>query len=232
MEQLDLSILTLLGKYDTPTICNALDLAAPDRPRDQGFTRRSMIALDPDLPPIVGFARTAKICATKEVSAEEKRELALKYYAYTAESKVPIIIAVEDTDPEPGLGAHWGEVHTHLHQGLGAVGAITNGAIRDLDDCADNFQIIAGSVSPSHAYMHVVEVGNKVNIFGMPVEHNDLIHADKHGAVVIPEHAIEFLPGAIDTILKREKKILDAVKEPGFNIESLTKAVNQAADIH
>ncbi len=221
-----------LKGFDTPTICNALDLAAPDRPRDKGFTRQTMLALDASLAPMVGYARTAKISAVTAITAEAKRKIALKYYAYTAQAPDPRIVVVEDIDPEPGLGAHWGEVHCALHQGLGALGAITNGSMRDLDDCAEGFQVLAGSISPSHAYVHITDFDCEVNIFGMLVEHGDLIHADRHGAVVIPMDAVERLPEAIEIVMRREKIILDAIKDPDFNIESLRKALTRTADIH
>lgn len=228
----DSCLLDELRKYDTPTICNALEVAAPERPRTTGFTKQHMIAIDPRLPPIVGYARTAKISAVSAVTPEEKRGMALEYYEYTAQGPGPTIVVVQDIDPQAGLGAHWGEVHTTLHQSLGAVGAITNGSFRDLDASAKGFQVLGGSVSPSHAYVHVTDYGCDVEIFGMPVEHGDLIHADQHGAVLIPIETVKRLPAAIDTIIRREKVILDAIKKPGFSIEALRKAVKDSAEIH
>ena len=228
----DPPLLGELRKYDTPTVCNALEIAAPDRPRDSGFTRQRLLAMDPSLPPIVGYARTAKISAVDPLTPEEKRKMALEYYDYAARPPGPTIIVVQDIDPQPGLGAHWGEVHTTLHQSLGAVGAITNGSFRDLDDSARGFQVLGGSIGPSHAYVHVMEYGCDVEIFGMPVAHGDLIHADKHGAVLIPFEAAARLPDAIDIIIRREKIILDAIRKPGFDIEALRKAVMKSSEIH
>jgi len=181
---------------------------------------------------MVGYARTAKISSITPVTAEEKRNMALQYYEYTAQAPHPTIIVIEDIDSKPGSGAHWGEVHTRLHQAFGAVGALTNGSFRDLDDCAEGFQILGGSISPSHAYVHVVEYNCDVEVFDLNVKDGDLIHADKHGAVLIPIDTAQALPGAIETTIKREKIILDAISAPDFNIATLTEAVHKAADIH
>ena len=67
----------------------------------------------------------------------------------------PTITVIQDLDPEPGFGAFWGEVNTAVHKGLGVLGCITNGSIRDLDMIATDFQLLAGMVAPSHAWVHV-----------------------------------------------------------------------------
>jgi regulator of RNase E activity RraA len=231
-DTIDEDLLATLAGFDTPTICNALEIAAPERPRSTGYTRQTLIAADPTLPPMVGYARTATIRAVVGLSAEEKRRKSLEYYEYTAQGPGPTIVVVQDIDAQPGIAAWWGEVHTALHQGLGSLGAITNGAIRDLDDCAKGFQLLGGSIGPSHSYVHVADVGCEVEIFGMAVEHGSLIHADKHGAVLIPHEIAERLPAAIDTIVQREKVILEAIRAPDFNIDVLRKAVGESAEIH
>ena len=231
-ETIDEDLLAALARSDTPTICNALEIAAPERPRSIGYTRQALVTADPTLPPMVGYARTAVIRAAAGLSADEKRRRSLEYYEYTAQGPGPTIVVVQDADAQPGTGAWWGEVHTALHQGLGSVGAITNGAIRDLDQCAEGFHLLGGSIGPSHSYVHVADVGCEVDIFGMVVEHGSLIHADKHGAVVIPLDIAPRLPEAAETIVRREAVILDAIRAPGFDIEALRVAVAQSAEIH
>ena len=119
-----------------------------------------------------------------------------------------------------------------MHKGLGAVGGVTNGAMRDIEQVAPGFQLLAGRIVPSHAHVHLVDFGAQVNVFGMTVRHGDLIHADRHGALVVPVAALDRLPAAIETILKREKLILDAARAPGFTVEKLKAAMAGAADIH
>ena len=225
--------LQLLTSWDTPTICNALEVVAPHR-RATGFTVRPMVCLDPALKPIVGRARTATIRAvdTPSRSAEELRKVRIAYYEYVASGAGPIVTVIQDIDPEPGFGAFWGEVNTAVHKGLGSLGAVTNGSMRDLDDCAPGFQLLAGEVGPSHAHVHVVDFGQAVNVCGMAVRHDDIVHADRHGAVVIPPEAVTELPAAVDLLTRREAVILECARGPGFDIERLRQAMSDSADIH
>lgn len=227
----DLEILT---RWDTPTICNALEEIVPER-RGHGFTIEPLVPLDPDLAPICGYARTATIRAA-EPSGESADAAAAKrvgYYEYVAEGGPrPAIVVIQDIDPRPGIGAFWGEVQTNVHKGLGAVGAITNGSFRDIADSARAFNLLGAKIGPSHAYVHVVDFDCQVTVFGLTVSSNDIVHADRHGAVMIPADAVPRIPGVVDLISRREAKIIGAAKSPGFNIDKLKAAMSAARDIH
>ena len=225
--------LDLLSQWDTPTICNAMELVMAER-RGHGFSVMPFVCAKPSLKPIVGYARTATIRAAAPATmapADAKAHRAA-YYEHVAEADGPTIVVLEDLDPTPGVGAFWGEVNTAIHKGLGCRGVVTNGSIRDLDDCAPGFQLLAGRVGPSHAHVHVVEIGPRVTVHGMTVEDGDILHADQHGAVVLPVAAVKRLPAAIDLIARREAVILAAARDPGFNIEVLKKAMADSAEIH
>jgi regulator of RNase E activity RraA len=109
---------------------------------------------------------------------------------------------------------------------------VTNGSFRDIDACAPGFQLLGGKVAPSHAWVHLVSIECEVNVFGMTVKPNDIIHADQHGAVVVPEDCVKKLPGAIDLMERREAVILGVARAPGFNVEILKKAMADSAEIH
>jgi len=225
--------LAVLTQWDTPTICNALEEIVPER-RGHGFTTEPLVALDPDLPPICGFARTATIRAAgppMETAAETAAKRAA-YYEYVARQPMPAIVVIQDIDPRPGIGAFWGEVQTNVHKGLGVAGAVTNGSFRDVADSARGFNLLGGEVGPSHAYVHVVDIDCQVTVFGLTVSTNDIVHADRHGAVMVPAHAVTKIPDAVDLISRREAKILEAAKAPGFNVEKLKAAMGAARDIH
>ena len=226
----DLAVLT---RWDTPTICNALEEIVPER-RGHGFTTEPLVALDPELTPICGFARTATIRAAEppNESAEETAAKRAAYYEYVAQQPMPAIVVIQDLDPRPGVGAFWGEVQTNIHQGLGAAGAVTNGSFRDVADSARGFNLLGGEVGPSHAFVHVVDIDCQVTVFGLTVSTNDIVHADRHGAVMIPAHAVEKIPAAGDRISRREAKILEAAKAPGFDVAKLTAAMGAAREIH
>ena len=233
MSKITLADLQKLTEWDTPTICNGLEVTNPER-RALGFTVEQMVCAYPDQKPICGYARTATIraVAAPKRTAAENLSLRQAYYRYVAEGQGPTVSVIQDLDPNPGFGAFWGEVNTAIHSGLGALGLVTNGSIRDLDACAPGFQMLAGKVGPSHAHVHVVDYGGQVNIFGMLVDNGDIIHADRHGAVVVPADAVKKLPETIKLLERKEKVILDAARAPGFDIDKLTAAMGSAAEIH
>jgi len=230
----ELADLEALRAYDTPTICNALEVVAPNR-RALGFNRRPLVAPFPAMKPVVAFARTATI-RCREPHPRGMREagkMMLAYYEHVAAAPMPSIAVIQDLDgPDIGLGSFWGEVNSHVHKGLGCAGVVTDGSVRDLDVWAAGFFVLAGSVMPSHANVHVVDIGTVVNVAGMVVSPNDVIHADRHGAVVVPADVIKAVPAAADLIARREKVLIDASKDPGFSMERLRKAFADAAEIH
>ena len=138
---------------------------------------------------------------------------------------------IQDFETDPGAGAFWGEVQTNIHKGLGCLGTVTSSAMRDVNDCAPGFQILARKVVPSHIYNKVIDFSTQVEVFGMVVNHDDIIHADRHGAVVIPIEAVDKLPAAVDLMIRKEAVQLEAARDPSFNIHMLRKALTQSAQI-
>lgn len=221
--------LEVLKRWDTPTICNGLELIVPER-RAIGFTVEPMVSASMKLPPIVGLARTGLIRAKEEPRGPiPPRE---DWYDYVAAGDIPTIAVIQDIDDRPGYGAFWGEVQSTVHLALGVQGCVTNGSFRDLDMLAPGFQIVGSRMGPSHAHVHMVEMRCQVNILGMLATDNDVIHADFHGAVVIPHDAVKKLPAAIDLVARREKVILDLAKSPGFNSGMMRDALKRAGEIH
>ncbi len=221
--------LEVLKAWDTPTICNGLEIVAPER-RAIGFTVEPMVVVDRKLPPIVGLARTGMIRAKEPPRGPiPPRE---DWYEYCEARGLPTIVVLQDLDDPPGFGAFWGEVHTAVHAGLGVAGCVTNGSFRDIDMLASGFQIVGGCIGPSHAHVHMVQMNCDVNIFGMLVGHDDVVHADVHGAVVIPAAAVRTLPKAIDLMARREKVILDRARAPGFNARAMREALRESGEIH
>jgi len=226
--------LEALRMFDTPTICNALEIVAPAR-RAGGFIRRPLLAPFPELKPVVAFARTAIIRAREPHprSREEAKEIRLGYYAHIAAEPLPSIAVIQDIEgPDCGFGAFWGEVQSNVHKGLGCVGVITDGSVRDLDAMAPGFFVLAGSIMPSHAHVHLVDFGGTVSVAGMVVSPNEVIHADRHGAVVVPNEVVKEIPAAADLLARREKVVIDAARAPGFSVDRLRQAFDEQEDIH
>ena len=222
-----------LAKFDTPTICNALELVAPER-RATGFSVRPFVVANPSLKPIVGHVRTARIraMAPSRHSPAESKALRERYYAHVAAAPGPTVAVIEDMDEIPGFGAFWGEVNSAIHKGLGCLGCVTNGSFRDTAELAPGFQILGGMVGPSHAWVHVVDIGTDVEVHGMAASDGDIVHADRHGAVIVPKSAVAKLPEAIDLCIRRETPILKAARAAGFDIEALKRAMADSAEIH
>jgi len=226
--------LEALAQFDTPTICNALEVVAPER-RSHGFNRRPLVCPFPAMKPVVCFARTATIRSREpqQRSAADARALRLAYYEYIGKAPLPSLAVLQDVDgPDAGIGAFWGEVQTNVHKALGCIGTITDGSVRDIDQMAPGFFVLAGSIMPSHAHVHLVAIGGSVSVAGMIVADGDLIHADRHGAVVIPQAVASKIPEAAALIARREKVLLDAAKSPGFGIAQLRDAFTRMDDIH
>ena len=226
--------LKVLTQWDTPTICNALELTNPER-RAYGFTRRPAVAPFPEMKPVIAFARTALI-RSREPNAldrESATKMRIGYYEHIAEQPMPSIAVLQDVDaPDTGFGAFWGEVQTHVHAGLGCAGVITDGSVRDIDAMAPNFMVLAGSIMPSHAHVHLVEFGGTVSVFGMLVSPNDIIHCDRHGAVIVPYESVAKIPAAVELLTRREAVVIGASKRPGFSIEDLRRAFAEQSEIH
>ena len=214
---------------DTPTVCNALEVVNPGR-RAWGFNIRPFVCVRPALSPMLGFARTVRIRAAHRPA---KRMDADGYYQYIAEGgPMPSIAIVQDVDDTPGYGAYWGEVNTNIHFGLGCLGVVTNGSVRDIPDSQEKFQMLAGMINPSHAFVNVVDWGGDVNVHGMEVSHANLVHADMHGAVVVPAGDAEAIVEEAAKIMAREHIVIEASQKPGFNMEKLREAWKGQAEIH
>ena len=215
---------TFLRSIDTPTVCNLIEIVAPER-RGMGYTASHLHCPFPDLPPIVGFAKTATIRARDPVSGSNYMQKRMDYLDYVAAAPSPSVVVIEDKDEPAGYGAFWGEVQTNVHKALGCLGTVTNGSIRDLSAVAKGFQMLAGSIAPSHAYVHIVEFDLSVTIHSMEVQSGNLIHADRHGAVVVPVENIDAMAAALDGLMKREAKIIAAARAPGASVGTIKAAM-------
>ena len=225
MAKLDPELLTLLRSVDTPTVCNAIEVAQGKRGFSR-FTRGTMICSAPEGGAMVGFAKTAKIAAVEPPTENQDiiKERRMNYYRYMSEVDGPMVTVIEDVDYPDCIGAYWGEINTKVHKGFGLSGVLTNGVVRDLGDLAEDFPVVAGSVGPSHGFVHVREIDTPVNIFGMTVTPGDLIHADRHGAVVIPNEVIPILKDSIHKLFASERLILDPAEKTEFSFDDFKKA--------
>lgn len=227
-------LIEALTAVDTPTICNALEVVAPGR-RSFGFNRAPMVCPFPAMRPVVGYARTATI-RSREANpggAEEQTKVRLAYYEYIERGPRPSLALIQDIDGvERGLGAFWGEVQSTVHLALGCAGVVTDGSVRDLDMWAKGFFALSGSIMPSHVYADLVDFGRPVTVAGMLVGPGDIVHADRHGATVIPAEVVADIPKVCDLLGRREKVLLDVARSPGFSTANIRAAFAEMKDIH
>lgn len=184
MKLLNSSQIEELKQFDTPTVCNAVERFNL-RSKISGFMNPKIKAVFPDRRPVVGYACTAKISATQPPTDSQK-ELLFTYYKQIQETPDPTIAVIQDVDEQP-VGSFWGEVQATVHKALGCMSVITNGGVRDLDEVYDlGFTYFASQVLVSHGYIHVEAVHVPVSFGGVTVYPGDLLHADKHGVLLIP----------------------------------------------
>ncbi|MFN3250028.1 RraA family protein [Roseibium album] len=222
---MEADLLNLLKTVDTPTVCNAIEVAEGRRGFNR-FTRGTMLSSDPTSGAMVGFARTARISALAPPTepADVIKARRMDYYRHMSEGPRPALAVVEDIDYPNAIGAYWGEINTTVHKGLGLSGALTNGVMRDLGDLPDGFPVVAGSVGPSHGFVHVREIDTPIRIFGLDIHPGELVHADRHGALVIPAAVMPDLAEAIRKLLDTEHLVLGPAREPGFTFEKFEAA--------
>ena len=203
-EQLD-----ALAQFDTPTICNAIE-GFGVRGRTEGFTRpelRMRAAMSDK--PMVGYARTGVISA-RHPAAPVHSAVMEAYYRQYEDFDLPMVAAIQDLDRVP-VGSFWGDVQATVHRALGCIGVITDGGVRDIEEVKRvGFYLFSKEVLISHAYIHMVEAGTAVDICGMTVRPGDLIHADAHGAIVIPQE----IAGQLAEACVRAMDAEEALKGP------------------
>lgn len=220
--------LEALGRYDTPTICNALLAVAPEAAGRS--TKATLHCARPGLPPMVGFARTT-LYRTMEpggLDAAEEKAQDLAWFDYVAAGPAPRVLLVQDGDtPHAATNALFGEVMSFMHGALGCIGLVTNGAVRDVAGMAEGFQVLCGGIAPNRAGFHRVDFGGEVNVAGLYARTDTLVHADVNGAVVVPPALVpQILEAAAKTVAK-EQAIIDFCRDPGVTVDSFKRFWSQ-----
>ncbi len=212
--------LEVLRQINTPTISNAIE-TFDLRPRNQGYMSPEVRCLFPDLGVMVGYAVTARMMA-EQPAVEGQEASRFDYWDYILTIPAPRIAVIQDLDQPPAIGSFWGEVNANIHRALGCVGTITNGGVRDLDEVhALGFHLFAAETVVSHAYVHLVDFGGPVKVGGLVVNPGDLIHADKHGVIVIPHEIAREVAAAAARVDAAERKIIDYCQSSDFSVEGL-----------
>ena len=204
-------VLDVLRAFDTPTICNAIEMFDV-RPRNVGYGRGRVTAAFPEMAPIVGVACTAAFRANVPPTSEDPYGPVDQLFDLIGAQREPAIVVCEDRD-DSSAGAIFGDVMCSIYKNLGAVGLITSGAGRDLDQVkALEFSVFVAGTCASHAFCHAVEAGNRVKIDGAQIDNGDLIHADRNGFTTIPVQVIDELADVAREYVVCEAVVLEACR--------------------
>ena len=215
--------LKALAKFDTPTICNTIELFEV-RPRSAGYMDNRIRACFPEMPPAVGYASTATMrCALPKQSGDVYGSLD-EQVARFAELPGPAIVVYQDLD-DPPVAATFGEIMCTTYQAFGAVGLITSGAARDLDQVRRiGFPAFSNGVICSHGYSHIVDLHRAVRVGGLTVHAGDLIHADTNGVATIPIGIANEVADAAAEYVQAEAIVLDYLKGGDANPKQFAQA--------
>ena len=216
--------LAKLAQFDTPTICNVIELFDVRR-RNVGFMDGRIRANFPEMPPMVGFASTAAFRSGAPPAGSDAYGSFIDQLRRFDELEGPAVMVFQDLD-DPPVGATFGEVMCSTYQAFGSVGLVTSGGGRDLDQVrALKYPVFTGSTIPSHAYCHLLHIGLPVRVGGLVVVQGDLLHGDANGVTNIPPEIAADVADLAGPFVDAEKIVLDYVRGPGKNTpEGLAQA--------
>ncbi len=230
-----------LKKIDTPTICNLIELFDV-RPRNSGYMDDRIQACFPELQPMVGFAATVTFRSAEPPRGADGYAAIERQMERLGELSGPAVIVFQDLDSPPAA-ATFGEVMCTIYQAFGVTGLITSGAGRDLDEVrALNFPTFTGGTICSHGHNQILDLQVPVQVGGLTVYSDDLLHGDRNGVTTIPHEIADELPGVRDEFAAAEaivmeamrggkpslKRLQDARRECWAKIERLSRRVSRS----
>jgi regulator of RNase E activity RraA len=219
MTTLSDSTLDFLRSVDSPTVANAIETFNL-RDRCDGFIGGAVECQFPDLGVMVGRAVTVTMSSAPGATAS--RDGYWKMWDAVAAAGAPSVIAIQDVSGKPERCAYAGEMMATLAQRLGAVGMVTDGALRDVQEVHDiGFHYFMRFPVVSHGNFEIVSVGEPIELDGQRVEPGDILHGDRNGIVIIPDAALEGLPAAVQGIRERESAQLEYMRSDAFSLADL-----------
>jgi 4-hydroxy-4-methyl-2-oxoglutarate aldolase len=215
-------ILEKLKGFDTPSITNVV-ATYPKNPlclglyepwRSNWYTDQSLRCWYPELGRLTGYAVTV----VYGLPDPSYNRLTMKNLIEAlAKSKKPIVIVIkQDFPPEilPKVGLCGGQM-TATFKACGAVGVITNGPSRDIDEIRPlKFQYITSGITPGHGDISIKAINAPVSVAGMDIAPGEVIHMDENGACKFPADRIAEIYKNVQELAKieeeRAKKIFAA----------------------
>lgn len=212
-----------LKTIDSPTLSNAIEVLRV-RPRNVGFAPHQIHCLFQELGRMVGFAVTAQVETMTEATVDRRGLLTL--YEVVEQSPKPVVVAFQEIGAQSQFAAHCGEVMATIFLRLGAVGLVSDSAVRDIPEVrAMRFQYFACGAVASHAYFRIVRVGVPIQVQGLVIHPGDIVHGDENGLIVVPKEGLDKLPEAVDAVQTRERTVMSFVRGADFTFAGLRKYV-------
>lgn len=221
-------VLEQLRSFDTPTICNIIELF-DIRHRSTGYMDFRITAVFPEMRPMVGFAATATFrSAIPPREGHAYASLAAQVERFPELSGPPIVV-FQDLD-DPPVGATFGEIMCSTYQAFGAVGLITSGAGRDLEQVREiGFPVFTNGTICSHAYYAILDVHVPLRVGGLAVYPDDLLHGDLNGVTTIPHEIAAEVADIGGDFVATESIVLEALREGSPSVKRLQEARAEAA---
>lgn len=216
-------ILERLRKFDTPTICNIIELFDV-RPRNLGFMDSRIVAGFPEIPAIVGYAATATFRASAAPRKSDVYSSLDKQVERFAELSGPAIVVFQDLD-SPSVAATFGEIMCTTYKAFGAVGLVTSGAGRDLEQVRKlGFPVFTNGTICAHGYSSIPQVHVPVHVGGIAVFPDDLLHADCNGVTTVPKEIATEVADVGDEYIAAEMVIIEAMKRTPADLKVLRES--------
>jgi len=220
--------LDALRGIDTCTVSNAIETFGV-RLRNTGFADARVRCIFEDLPPMVGYAATARLRSGSPPMQGGSYHDRTDWWQFVLQVPPPRVVVLEDVDKHPGVGAFMGDVHAAILRALGCVGYVTNGAVRELPSVRKTgLHLFAGKVAVSHAYAHIFDLGAPVDVGGLQAHTGDLLHGDRHGLLTVPKLIAAEVPAAAEKLRKAEQTIITFCESGDFSLEKLRQIIQGA----
>jgi len=213
-----------LKSVDTPTLINGIELLHK-RPNRDGFTPLQLRCLFPEFGRMCGYAVTAQVESMTRTGPQELDRF-LDLYRLVEQAPKPAVIVLQEIGGFRDYAVHCGEVMATFFTRLGAVGLVSDCAVRDIPEVRRlGFHYFARGTVASHSNFRIVRAGVPVQILGMEVSPGDILHGDENGLITLPAGVEDSLPDAIEKVRARERKVMEFVRGPGFSLDGFKSAV-------
>ncbi len=227
LEKLSDAQLKAIRLVDTCSVTDAI-ASLNIRLRNQGYSKGRIHCMFENPLPMVGYAVTGRLRSAEPPVMGRRFVERRDWLGYVMTMPEPRVVVLQDMDHTPGNGAFWDEVHARIHMRLGCVGAITNGAVRDVPGIRKmGFYLYAESISAARGYAHITDLGVPVEVAGLTINPGDLIHGDMHGFVLVPRAAVTAVPAAAGQIRKLRERINELCATPEIPLDGLMELLKE-----